>query len=80
MTLDHELQNYIADMRSSNEFLELKRIGDIVRKLVETKKDIVYPFIYLLRNLVTYSKNDVFSSVDNEVIMQRFQHIKTRQG
>ena len=60
MTLDYELQNYIAEMQSSNEFLELKGIGDIVRKLVETKKDIVYLLIYLLLNLVTYIENDVF--------------------
>ena len=34
-------------MRSSNEFLELKGIGDITSKLVETKKDIVYPLVFI---------------------------------
>ncbi|KAL7240693.1 hypothetical protein ACSBR2_006360 [Camellia fascicularis] len=38
-------------MRSSNEFFELKGIGDLTRKLVETKKDIVYPLVYLLVKL-----------------------------
>ena len=51
VTLDHQLQNYIADMRSSKEFLELKGIGNIARKLVETKKDIVYSLVYLLLKL-----------------------------
>ncbi|KAL7235438.1 hypothetical protein ACSBR1_018852 [Camellia fascicularis] len=118
MALDNQLQNYIVDMRSSNEFSELKGIGDLTRKLVETKKDIVYPLVYLLvklalilpvatatverafstmkfiknrlRNrmgdqwlndcLVTYIEKDVFDSVDNEFIMQRFQNMKSRRG
>ncbi|KAL7233566.1 hypothetical protein ACSBR1_017229 [Camellia fascicularis] len=104
-------------MRSSNEFSELKGIGDLTRKLVETKKNIVYPLVYLLvklalilpvanatverafsvmkfiknrlRNqmgdqwlndcLVTYIEKDVFDSVDNELIMQRFQNMKSRR-
>ena len=37
--------------RSSNEFLELQGIGNITRKLVETKKDIVYQLVYLLLKL-----------------------------
>ncbi|GMP55747.1 hypothetical protein CsSME_00020477 [Camellia sinensis var. sinensis] len=118
MALDNQLQNYIVDMRSSNEFSELKGIGDLTRKLVETKKDIVYPLVCLLvklalilpvatatverafsamkfiknrlRNrmadqwlndcLVTYIEKDIFDSVDNELIMQRFQNMKSRHG
>ena len=38
-------------MRSDNEFLVLKGIGDIPRKLVETKKDIIYQLVYLLLKL-----------------------------
>ncbi|KAL7204026.1 hypothetical protein ACSBR2_017150 [Camellia fascicularis] len=38
-------------MRSSNEFSELKGISDLTRKLVETKKDIIYPLVYLLVKL-----------------------------
>ena len=101
-----------------NKFLELKGICDIARKLVETKKDIVYQLVYLLlklalilpvaiamverafsaikyinnglRNrmgdqwmnacLVTYIEKDAVASVDNEAIMQRFQHMKTCWG
>ena len=43
---------FYFDMRSSNEFLDLKGICDIARKLIETKKDIVYPLVYLLPKLV----------------------------
>ena len=102
-------------MRSSNGFLELKAIGDITIKLVETKKDVVYQLVYLflklvlilrvataiverafsaikyvnnmLRNrmgdqrtngrLITYIENDVVASVDNEAIIEQFQHMKT---
>ncbi|KAL7254698.1 hypothetical protein ACSBR1_008946 [Camellia fascicularis] len=30
--------------------------------------------------LVTYIEKDVFDSVDNELIMQRFQNMKSRRG
>ena len=73
VTLNHQLQNYIIDLRSSDGFLKLKGIGDIARKLMETNEDIVYPLIYLLLNLVTYIEKDVFSSVNHKAIMQRFQ-------
>ena len=97
--------------------LKLKGIGDLFKKLVETRKNIVYPLVYLLvklalllpvatatverafsamkfiknrlRNrmgdqwmndcLVTYIENDVFDSIDNELIMQRFQNMKSRR-
>ena len=54
VALDHQL-NYIADMSTSNEFLELKGISNIARKLVETKKVIVYLLVYLLLKLVLIS-------------------------
>ena len=30
--------------------------------------------------LVTYIANDVFDNIDNEIIMQRFQNIKSCRG
>ena len=39
-------------MRSNDEFLELKGIGDLARKMVETNKDVIYPLVYLLVKLV----------------------------
>ncbi|XP_026441343.1 uncharacterized protein LOC113340348 [Papaver somniferum] len=43
--LEDQLLSYIADVRSSNEFLDLKGIADLAVKMVETKKDIVYPLV-----------------------------------
>ena len=51
VALDHQLQNYMVDMRSSNEFLELKWIGDIARKLVEKKKNFLSQLVYLFLKL-----------------------------
>ena len=39
-------------MHSNDEFLELKGIGDLARKMVETNKDVIYPLVYLLVKLV----------------------------
>ena len=52
LALDNQLQTYIVDMRSNDEFLELKGIGDLARKMVETNKDVIYPLVYLLVKLV----------------------------
>ena len=52
LALDNQLQTYIVDMCSNDEFLELKGIGDLARKMVETNKDVIYPLVYLLVKLV----------------------------
>ena len=49
--LDNQLETYIFDMWSSDEFATLKGIGQLVEKLVETKKDVVYPLVYSLVTL-----------------------------
>ena len=51
MALDNQLQNSIVDMCSNNKFFELKEFFDLARKLVKTKKNIVYPLVYLLVKL-----------------------------
>ena len=51
MILDNQLQNYIIDMYSNTEFAKLQGIGDLAKKLVETKKDIAYSLVYLLIKL-----------------------------
>ncbi|ESR46362.1 hypothetical protein CICLE_v10003344mg, partial [Citrus x clementina] len=48
MALKTQLQTYIMDMRSSTEFVGLKGIGDLAKRMVETKKDKVYPLVYLV--------------------------------
>jgi hypothetical protein len=52
MALDIQLQNYIVDMHSNDVFLELQGICDLARKMVETKKDVIYPLVHLLVKLV----------------------------
>ena len=49
--LNDQLETYIIDMHSSSEFSELKGIRDLAQKMVETKKHIVYPLVYLLVTL-----------------------------
>ena len=49
--LDDQLETYIVDMRSSNEFSQVKGISDLAQKMVEKKRDIVYPLVYLLVTL-----------------------------
>jgi len=43
ITLDNQLETYIIDMCSSEEFATLKGIVQLAEKMVEMKKDIVYP-------------------------------------
>ncbi|GAV66288.1 Dimer_Tnp_hAT domain-containing protein/DUF4371 domain-containing protein [Cephalotus follicularis] len=116
LLLDNQLQTYVIDMRTCKELCELKGIGDLAKKLVELKKDVVYPFVYKLIKLtltlpvepatvervfsamkvvksrlqdrmgddwlsdclVTYIERDIFDTIDNERIMQRFQNMNSQ--
>lgn len=51
MALDCQLENYFLDVCSDSEFSELEGISDLSIKLVETKKYVVYPLVYLLLKL-----------------------------
>jgi hypothetical protein len=51
ITLDNQLETYISDMRSNDEFATLKGIRQFAKKLVEIKKDVVYPLVYSLVTL-----------------------------
>ncbi|XP_050902146.1 uncharacterized protein LOC127111582 [Lathyrus oleraceus] len=51
LTLDCQIENYFLDVCSDSEFSKLEGIGDLSIKLVETKKHIVYPLVYLLLKL-----------------------------
>ena len=46
LALDNQLWTYIVDIRSNDEFLELKGIGDLARKMMETNKDVIYLLVY----------------------------------
>ena len=51
MTLKNQLETYIIDVRSDNEFSEVNGIGGLAKKLVQTKKNVVYPLLYMLVKL-----------------------------
>ncbi|XP_062085725.1 uncharacterized protein LOC133791830 [Humulus lupulus] len=82
MILDDQLETYIIDVRSTEKFLGLKSIGDLAQKMVETKKNIVYPLVYRLITLalillvVTATVERVFSSMNilkNRLYMRELQ-------
>ena len=49
--LDNQLEIYIHDMQSIEEFLAFRRIGQFVEKMVEMKKNVSYPLVYSLVTL-----------------------------
>jgi hypothetical protein len=67
--LGNQLKTYIIDMCSNNEFLEVKGIGGLGEKLVETKRNVIYPWVYLLVKLALifiscncYSRKSIFNN------------------
>ncbi|XP_061355584.1 uncharacterized protein LOC133300102 [Gastrolobium bilobum] len=63
------LGNFIVDVRADSDFVNLKRISELTLKMVEKRKDIVYPLVYLLIKLAlllpiaTASVERVFSAM-----------------
>ena len=57
LALENQLANYIVDMQLNEEFCEVKGISGLARKLVETKRDVVYPLVYLLLKLALIFTN-----------------------
>ena len=49
--LDNQLETYIHDMQSIEEFSAFRGIGQHVEKMIEMKKNVSYPLIYLLITL-----------------------------
>ena len=49
--LHDQLDTYIVDMRSKDEFGSLDGIGDLARAMVKTRRNKVYPLVYLLLTL-----------------------------
>ncbi|KAM3695753.1 hypothetical protein ACJW31_07G157300 [Castanea mollissima] len=49
--LDNQLETYIQDMGSTEEFSALKGIGQLAEKMVEMKKNASYPLVYSLVTL-----------------------------
>ena len=46
-----QLQNYIKDVRGDARFKDLKRLGDLAKRMVETNKHEIYPKVYILLKL-----------------------------
>lgn len=51
MAPGNDLEAYIIDMHSNNEFSEVTGISVLAKKIVKMKKDILYPLFYLLMTL-----------------------------
>ena len=68
--LENRLENYFLDVSSNDQFFEVIGISGLAKKLVETKKDVIYPLIYLLIKLalillfVTASVERAFSAMN----------------
>ena len=75
MVLDDQLQTYIMDVRVSKQFLGLKNIGDLAQKMVETKKNGVYPLVY---RLVTLALILPVATATVEMIFSAMNIIKNR--
>ncbi|XP_061999241.1 uncharacterized protein LOC133716559 [Rosa rugosa] len=118
LSLEDKLDIYLNEMRSNSEFSQLKGIGSLAKKLVETGKHKTHAAVYKLltlalvlpvatasvervfsamnivknplRNrmgdqwmndsLLVYIEKDIFSSIGNDAIMQRFQNMRSRRG
>ncbi|XP_042012325.1 zinc finger MYM-type protein 1-like [Salvia splendens] len=69
MDLECQLDIFIGDMRSDEDFLNLRDISSLLVKLVETKRDVVYSRVVLLIKLIliipvaTASVERVFSGM-----------------
>lgn len=81
-----QLDAYIFDVRSSHEFKDMRELGSISQKMVETKRNIVYPLVYRLIKLTlvlpvaTTSVERVFSAMkiikyrlDNRMVDKFFE-------
>jgi hypothetical protein len=73
--LDNQLETYIFDMRSSDEFATLKEIRQLAKKLVETKNDVVYRLVY---SLVTLSLILLIATASVERAFSAMNIVKNR--
>ena len=49
--LDNQLETYIHDIQSTEEFSAFRGIEQLVKKMVEMKKNVSYPLVYSLVTL-----------------------------
>ncbi|XP_062089428.1 uncharacterized protein LOC133795961 [Humulus lupulus] len=75
MALDDQLQNYIGDMHPSIEFLYLKGINHLAKKIVEMGKDKVYP---LVNRLLILSSIFPIATATVERVFYGMHFVKTK--
>ncbi|XP_020679943.1 uncharacterized protein LOC110097737 [Dendrobium catenatum] len=51
MILDNQLETYITDMKLDVQFSLLKDIGSLVEKMIQSRKEILYPLVFRLLKL-----------------------------
>ncbi|XP_047259045.1 uncharacterized protein LOC124891317 [Capsicum annuum] len=81
--LSYQLDTFIIHMRDGNfKFSNLQRILDLAKTLVEANLVETYSLVYLLMKLalILPVSTSVLANVSNDVIVDRFQNMKTRRG
>lgn len=69
LELPNQLENYILDVRMSKKFEDVRGIGGLAKRMVDTKKHLFHPQVYLLMTLAltlpvaTASVERVFSAM-----------------
>ena len=51
LALENQLKTYIINVKSSTKFMNLLRTNDLAMRLVITRKNILYPLVYMLITL-----------------------------
>jgi hypothetical protein len=51
MVLGDQLDTYIIDLRSDDEFFGIENIASLVEKMVKTKKNLIFSLVYMLIKL-----------------------------
>ena len=73
--LDNQLETYIHDMQSTEEFSAFRGIGQLVEKMIEMKKNISYPLVY---SLVTLTLILLIAIATIEIAFSAMNIIKNR--
>ena len=73
--LNNQLEIYIHDMQSIEEFLAFRGIGQLVEKMVEMKKNVLYPLVY---SLVTLALILLVATTTIERVFSTMNIIKNR--
>jgi hypothetical protein len=69
IVLGDQLDTYIIDLRGNDEFSSIEGIASFVEKMVKTKKNLIFPLVYmfiklsLLLPIVTVTVKRVFSAM-----------------